>query len=128
VVQWIASWRLELVVDVASVREARRFAEDFARHEHLDGLSDALLLVTSELVSNAIRYANRSITLLISRGLDDVRVAVADDGDGEPALLDPDHFSESGRGLVIVDALARSWGSRRSAKGKVVWAELADAS
>jgi anti-sigma regulatory factor (Ser/Thr protein kinase) len=124
-VQQISSWRLDLVVDVASVREARRFAEQFARREHVDDLSDSLLLVTSELVSNAIRYANASVTLLISRIHDGVRVSVADDGDGEPTLLQPDYTSESGRGLVIVDALARTWGSRSSARGKIVWAELA---
>lgn len=120
--------RLDLGVDVTSVREARRFAEEFARQEHLDGLSDVLLLVTSELVSNAIRHANASITLLISRSRDEVRVAVADDGGGEPTMLDPDYLSERGRGLVIVDALARTWGSRPSGHGKVVWAELAEVS
>jgi hypothetical protein len=36
----------------------------------------------------------------------------------------PDDLEESGRGLYLVDALARAWGSRRTSTGKVVWFEL----
>jgi hypothetical protein len=41
-----------------------------------------------------------------------------------PRMAGPDSSAETGRGLVLVDALAKRWGARPTADGKVVWVEL----
>jgi anti-sigma regulatory factor (Ser/Thr protein kinase) len=116
--------RLELRAAPSEVRRARSSAADFARRHHLDGLTDALVLVTSELVSNAVRYAERAITVQLVEHDHHVTVFVADDGPGTPVRADPDPDSESGRGLLIVDGLASCWGTVPTADGKTVWADV----
>jgi anti-sigma regulatory factor (Ser/Thr protein kinase) len=118
-------WCLDLDVELTGVRRARHLAAAFARHEHVDALSESLVLVTSELVSNAIRHADSMVTITFTRHGPSVRVEVTDDGAGLPELHYPKASASSGRGLLIIDGLASDWGSRRSADGKVVWAELA---
>ena len=118
-------WCLDLEPDPVDVRRARRLAAAFARHEHLDGMAESLVLVTSELVSNALRFADSAITVTLVRHGRAVRVEVADDGAGAPRLEHPDESSEAGRGLLIVEGLAQDWGTQPQEHGKVVWAELA---
>jgi two-component sensor histidine kinase len=111
-------------MDPLDVGRARQFTAAFARYERLDALAESLVLVTSELVSNAIRHATSAVTITLRHEHARVRVEVADDGDGIPHVLDPDPTSDSGRGLMIVAGVAREWGSRHEPEGKVVWAEL----
>jgi signal transduction histidine kinase len=117
-------WCLDLAVDPVGVRRARRLAAAFARHEHVDAVSEALMLVTSELVSNALRYAHSMVTVTLTRHGPSVRVEVADDGEGLPHLDRPSATAPTGRGLLIIDGLASTWGSHPFGDGKVVWAEL----
>ena len=84
-----------------------------------------VLLCVSELVTNALQascvYA--TVDLVISAGR--VRIVVADDGEGWPTPQRPGPDDPSGRGLLIISALADSWGVEPSAGSKAVWAELA---
>jgi anti-sigma regulatory factor (Ser/Thr protein kinase) len=109
----------------SSVRRARRIAVSFAHDRGGDRVTQDLALVTSELVSNAIRHADQAITLAFRVVQDRVRVEVFDDGDGVPGLQAPHPSMETGRGLVIVAGVAEAWGTRAAAgRGKTVWAEL----
>jgi anti-sigma regulatory factor (Ser/Thr protein kinase) len=119
-----STWRLELRAEPSEVRRARSSAADFARRHHLDGLTDALVLVTSELVSNAVRHAERVVTVELVEHDEHVTVFVADDGPGTPIRADPEPGSESGRGLLIVEGLASRWGTAPTVDGKTVWADL----
>lgn len=94
----------------------------------LDGRTDVrvddALLVTDELASNAIRHgeAPRGSRLwLLDQGRR-LRIEVTDSGPGQPRMITPHHAG--GRGLRLVDRLASSWGVRRHADGKTVWAEV----
>jgi anti-sigma regulatory factor (Ser/Thr protein kinase) len=118
-------WCLDLAIDPIGVGRARRLAAAFARHEHVDAVSESLVLVTSELVSNAIRFADSAVTITLTRHGPSIRVEVADDGGGTPRVGHPGATIAGGRGLLIIDGLASDWGSHRSGAGKVVWAELA---
>ena len=52
-------------------------------------------------------------------------MAVTDSAPGIARMRDPSPDADSGRGLLIVDRLASSWGVDYLARGKRVWAEIA---
>ncbi|MFE9972777.1 ATP-binding protein [Streptomyces hirsutus] len=100
-------------------------------HPHGTEAHDTAVLVVAELASNAVlhgRVPGRDFTLSLS--LDDsrgvVQIEVTDTHTAQPARLAPGPDEDGGRGLVLVDALAVSWGvSDRLGPGKTVWAECA---
>lgn len=90
-----------------------------------DGVETAVLL-TSELVANALLHGGSAATLVIRTDGERLRVEVIDTGsDGALVPLDVDSDAEHGRGLKIVDALATAWGVDPRHPGKAVWFELA---
>lgn len=107
----------------ARVAEARRFVAAV-----LNGcpLTDTAVLLTSELVTNALAHtpsgAGGSFEVIVWRDANSVLVAVLDDGsDGNPAAVDVDLESESGRGLGLVAALAECWGHEGASAARAVW-------
>ena len=103
--------------------EARRFVELHAARWLV--ASDDLLLVTSELATNAIRHGGGEFELTLSRRGSEVMVEVRDRVTAGPVVRRPGVHSPSGRGLNIVDRLAQSWGVRMlPGEGKVVWASV----
>jgi two-component sensor histidine kinase len=88
---------------------------------------DDILLCLSELVTNAIQAECER--LIVELSVDDtrVRLAVTDDGSGWPVLQRPAPAEPSGRGLMIVDALACTWGVEPAGSSKRVWAEVPSA-
>jgi len=83
-----------------------------------------LLLVVSELVTNAVRYAAPPVLLELQEAPEGVTVAVVDGTPGRPMPTHPDPESEGGRGLLLVDLLAAERGVRPAPPGKAVWAAL----
>ncbi|KOX20650.1 serine/threonine protein kinase [Saccharothrix sp. NRRL B-16348] len=88
-----------------------------------DAADDAALVVT-ELVSNAVDHATGPVGLTVSRTESGLRIEVADQSSALPQPRPVRVDSARGRGLIIVAALSRSWGTEPTADGKVVWAEL----
>ena len=88
-------------------------------------IDDAALL-TSELMSNAVKHGVGVLNLKIdvSDGL--LHVAVHDDGREEPVVRAAADSDAGGRGMWIVQSLARDWGSNSESQdpGKTVWFEL----
>jgi len=83
-------------------------------------------LLTSELVTNAIRHGAGIVTVAIECDETSVAVAVGDSGPEMPLAPPVDVSAESGRGLRLVQAIAVSWGVKRTAdQGKVVWFRIA---
>lgn len=70
---------------------------------------DTAVLLTSELVTNAIHHGAGRVLLSIVRGREHVRVEVRDDGGGTPQSQGGDLDAESGRGLLLLEGLATSW-------------------
>ncbi|MFE9975744.1 ATP-binding protein [Streptomyces hirsutus] len=104
-------------------------------HPYDGDVNETLALITAELCANAVRHGRvpgRDFHVRLAAETDDgrLRVEVSDTrAEHRPAVTaptDPDAESESGRGLLLVTALADDWGvtDRRSGPGKTVWASV----
>lgn len=86
------------------------------------------VLLTSELVTNALLYAQGRITVRVIDGDGAVRVTVHDAGRQPVAPRRVSTEATSGRGLALVEQLASSWGvDLVEDDGKEVWFEVARA-
>jgi anti-sigma regulatory factor (Ser/Thr protein kinase) len=86
-------------------------------------LVDRLVLVTSELVTNAILHARTEVGLDVNVDESSIVLEVTD---SSPATIPPprvpDPEDTSGRGLFLVDVLSDAWGVRSlDGGGKTVW-------
>lgn len=118
----VAYWHLE--PEDAAPGRARRLARRALSRWGLDDLSDEVELLVSEVVTNAVRYAERPVTLRLLR-TDILRCEVGDDSPQLPRQRRARETDEGGRGLFLVNRLARRWGATRLSTGKVVWFEMA---
>ncbi|MCF3118949.1 serine/threonine-protein phosphatase [Streptomyces arenae] len=117
----VAYWFLE--PENATPSRARRLARSALARWGLEDLSESVELLVSEVVTNAVRYASRPITLRLLR-TDVLRCEVGDDVPQLPRLRQARATDEGGRGLYLVNKMARRWGATRLSTGKVVWFEL----
>ncbi|WP_405629974.1 ATP-binding protein [Streptomyces sp. NBC_00016] len=123
-----AHWRFP--AQPASVRRARHAVAEVLPDALRPHLGDDLGLLTSELVTNAIRHGvyredEDLIELVLWPADGHYWLAVSDPGAGKPALAHPDADSESGRGLILVEGIATAWTVRpRPMRGTSVIAGL----
>ncbi|MFG2844736.1 ATP-binding protein [Kitasatospora sp. NPDC048296] len=106
---------------------ARKLVLDVLESWDLHPLLEAGELLTSELVSNAVRHAaGRTIGLHVSRKPGWLRVEIRDSSRALPCMIlaEAKPVNERGRGLKIVDDLADRWGADLLPRGKGVWFEL----
>lgn len=113
--------------DVSAPGTARAFVRD--RWPDLDEeVLDDVTLIVSELVSNAVQHGEPEILLRIAVEPFGVDVSVLDHGPVIPTskLTAPSTDAVSGRGLTIVERLAKDWGvdPLDDGSGKMVWARL----
>ncbi len=88
-----------------------------------EALDDCQLLV-SELVTNAVLHAHSNARVTIDRYKSTIRVAVCDASATRPRVRDYGPEAVTGRGLLLVERLARRWGVELDGAGKCVWFEL----
>ncbi|MFD5828759.1 ATP-binding protein [Lentzea sp. NPDC060358] len=107
--------------DLASMRAwAGALLEDLNEDVRLD-----VLLVCTELASNAYEHADAPRSVRVQRHTDFVRVEVDDHTPAELPRLGESRLGDSrGRGLILVAQLSRSWGTREFTGGKTIWAEI----
>lgn len=89
-----------------------------------DVVSDAQLVV-SELVTNGVRAGCHEMALALAVHPDELVIEVIEDAPGRPQRKRLGPGDDHGRGLVLVEALSRSWGVRELSGRKAVWAVLA---
>jgi serine phosphatase RsbU (regulator of sigma subunit)/anti-sigma regulatory factor (Ser/Thr protein kinase) len=87
-------------------------------------LAEGVLLVLSELVTNAVRQGDGPLRLTLEALERSVVVEVFDTGHRMPLLGEADLESTGGRGLNLIDAVCEEWGVREELEGKTVWARL----
>ena len=117
--------RFDVDHGVHSPRAARAAAARAADDLAIEPLADDLQLVVSELVTNAVRYADPPVAVEIEAGEQTVTIAVGDGSPGRPRAQTPDVDAEGGRGLLMIDLLAEESGIRPQPPGKTVWAAFA---
>ncbi|MEU6093418.1 ATP-binding protein [Streptomyces sp. NPDC047079] len=93
-----------------------------------DDARESVELVVSELATNAVRHGRvpgRYFEVaMVYDGEKTVEVEVSDASSHRPVAADPGPEATSGRGLLLVTALAQSWGVRDRVVGKTVWARV----
>ncbi|MFG3658524.1 SpoIIE family protein phosphatase [Streptomyces sp. NPDC047706] len=116
----VVSW--DVPADPAAVADARARATLQVEDWGLTELAMTTELIVSELVTNAVRYAEPPIHLRLLR---DSRLTceVADASSTAPRLRHARSTDEGGRGLFLVAQLAHRWGARHTHGGKIIWAE-----
>ncbi|MGW2996347.1 ATP-binding protein, partial [Streptomyces sp. NPDC001193] len=118
----IATWTVS--ADPSLVAGVRAAATRQLADWGLDELAFAAELMLSELVTNAVRYGTEPIQVRLVHD----RALICEVSDGSntaPHLRRAASTEEGGRGLFLVAQLARAWGTRYTAQGKVIWAECA---
>jgi anti-sigma regulatory factor (Ser/Thr protein kinase) len=116
----VVSW--DVPADPAAVGDVRARATRQVQDWGFEELAMTTELIVSELVTNAIRYAEGPIRLRLLR---DTRLTceVADGSSTAPRLRHARSTDEGGRGLFLVAQLAHRWGARYTTDGKIIWAE-----
>ncbi|MDH6579234.1 SpoIIE family protein phosphatase [Kitasatospora sp. MAP5-34] len=117
--------------DLARISELRGELRDALRRWGVPGLVDTAELLASELVTNAIRHTDRDAMFTARLYRDPaqgagarLRVEVEDESDLWPTRRTPGEQASSGRGLMLVEALADGWGVEPRGSGKRMWFEL----
>ncbi|MFG2925643.1 SpoIIE family protein phosphatase [Streptomyces sp. NPDC048305] len=117
----MSTW--DLPSDPAVVATARSLVQ---RQLTVWGLEESAFvteLVVSELVTNAIRYAEGPIHMRVIRDRHALICEVSDATTTAPHLRYARSGDEGGRGLFLIAQLTRRWGTRFSGRGKTIWTE-----
>ncbi len=115
---------IELPAAPQSVPVARAFVAETLKSWRCDDPGRVVGLLTSEIVTNAVRHALRAIWVEATVvGHSTVRIAATDDHPGVPVLRRSGLYEEGGRGMQLVASLASRWGVQRDGGHKVVWFE-----
>ncbi|HEY3877935.1 MAG TPA: ATP-binding protein [Trebonia sp.] len=126
--------RIPLIADLAAAAAARSVVEDAIRAWRVPVDADVAVLLTSELVTNAVTHgapaAGRFVLLTIVCEAAGLRVDVHDGSGDLPVLGDAagdgdSAEAETGRGLLLVTSLSAEWGFYRTPAGKAVYFTLA---
>ncbi|MEU7565873.1 ATP-binding protein [Streptomyces fradiae] len=124
--------QLEIGPDPAEVGRARRWARSRLAGSGMavdESLADTLVLLISELVTNAVVHTGCAAELRLlfgpgGRGAGIVRVEVADSSACPPQQRRADGADTHGRGLELIDCLADRWGWTPEGRGKRIWCEV----
>jgi anti-sigma regulatory factor (Ser/Thr protein kinase) len=120
------AYRVRLTTGPAAAGEARSQVRATVCAWNVPVDTDVAVLLTSELVTNAIKHGTGGpVRLGIQCTRNQLRVEVHDTSPALPVLMNTAADATDGRGLVLVAALSAKWGSYRTPAGKVVYFTLA---
>jgi anti-sigma regulatory factor (Ser/Thr protein kinase) len=128
-------WRFTAPAVEASVPQARHAVRDLLYRQGVpvpDDLVQGLLLIVSELVTNAVRHAallSPMLAVEVAVGAEWLRVSVEDNHPYRPTALEADYGQTGGRGLLLVREITREAGGvcdveHTASGGKVIWAAV----
>ncbi|WP_242432795.1 PAS domain S-box protein [Streptomyces sp. Root1310] len=108
----------------ASVPEGRAFLHKALTSWNCTERADDALLLLSETLTNAVQHSEGPIGLHLHRTASGLTVEVSDPSPQLPQPRVAVEGAESGRGLILVRALAHGWGVRPTDEGKTTWFTL----
>jgi GAF domain-containing protein/anti-sigma regulatory factor (Ser/Thr protein kinase) len=119
------SRHLAVAADPAAVAEARQLVAEVCEAASVTGdLQDTAVLLTSEIVTNAVLHAGTPAHLSVWAAADHVRVQVSDESGELPNPVDAADDATGGRGIAMVAMMSTRWGAEPRATGKTVWFEV----
>jgi len=113
---------LDLQPMVDAARRARELVTEACARWQRPELAESAYIAVTELVNNVVVHARTPMTVRLALLDGELHVAVRDYSDQPPRRGEPTQYG--GRGLMVLDAVARRWGYRPGRDGKVVWAVL----
>jgi anti-sigma regulatory factor (Ser/Thr protein kinase) len=120
--------RVPLLADVAAAAAARAVVQDCIRAWRTPVDPDVAVLLTSELVTNAVTHGTTTtgtfVILTVGCDAAALRVDVHDGSSDLPLLDTAPAEAETGRGLLLVTSLSAEWGFYRTSAGKAVYFTL----
>ncbi|MFD0022667.1 ATP-binding protein [Streptomyces sp. NPDC058382] len=128
-------WRFTAPATDVSVPQARHAVRDLLKRQAVpldEDIAQGLLLIVSELVTNAVKHAallSPELAVEVAVGAEWVRVSVEDNHPYRPTALETDYAQTGGRGLLLVREITREAGGacdveHTAGGGKVIWAAL----
>ncbi|MCM2410375.1 MULTISPECIES: ATP-binding protein [unclassified Streptomyces] len=128
-------WRFTAPATDVSVPQARHAVRDLLERQGVpldDDIAQGLLLIVSELVTNAVKHAallSPELAVEVAVGAEWIRVSVEDNHPYRPTALETDYAQTGGRGLLLVREITREAGGtcdveHTAGGGKVIWAAL----
>jgi len=108
-----------------AVRHARRYTKRVMRAWGVSDDLDAVLLVVSELVTNALVHTDGQVRLDLTLINHRLRISVADNSPRTP--VKPTNIgweATGGRGILLVEAMSAAWGTVPVSGGKQVWSDV----
>nr|WP_240109955.1 ATP-binding protein [Streptomyces sp. MUM 203J] len=128
-------WRFTAPAVDASVPQARHAVRDLLHRQGVpagDEVVQGLLLIVSELVTNAVRHAallSPEVAVEVAIGPEWIRVSVEDNHPYRPKALETDSAQTGGRGLLLVREITQEAGGscdveHTATGGKIIWAAL----
>ncbi|MFJ4573994.1 ATP-binding protein [Streptomyces sp. NPDC088846] len=128
-------WRFTAPAVDVSVPQARHAVRDLLRRQGVpldEDVAEGLLLIVSELVTNAVKHAallSPELAVEVAAGAEWVRVSVEDNHPYRPTALETDYAQTGGRGLLLVREITREAGGtcdveHTAGGGKIIWAVL----
>lgn len=112
---------LVLPPDASSSRTARHWVSSRLVELRLEPLADAVELLTSEIVTNALLHAGTEMVLRLEPADGGVQVEVSDGSRVPPSRRRYSSTATTGRGVAVLDDLADEWGWNADPTGKTVW-------
>ncbi|WFF01288.1 ATP-binding protein [Micromonospora sp. WMMD964] len=116
---------VDLAPTVGAARQARELVTTGCRRWGTPTLIDPACIAITEMVNNVVAHARTPMTVRLAPADDTLHLAVRDHSPQLPTfagLSPPDRAG--GRGLLLIDTVARRWGSSAVGDGKVVWCVL----
>jgi DNA-binding NarL/FixJ family response regulator len=120
----LAAAKARLAPELQSAGRARRFVDETLRRWDCGEQLDAVTLLVSEVVTNAIVHAGTEVEVTVQLTPNAVRIEVIDLAAALPVARDATDEETSGRGLALVEAMASAWGVEARPAGKIVWFEV----
>lgn len=110
---------------LGAARQARDLVADGCARWDLATLAGSASIAVTELVGNVVTHAGTPMTIRLGPRDGALHLAVRDFSARDPIFRSPvSPTSVGGRGLLLIDAVARRWGTSRLDDGKVVWAVI----